>query len=161
MPRPSCRTLRLGAPRRTCAVKRICDDAPAHKNFTPTRNAGKIAVSVTLHHASRCRMREHRAPIIRLVACAFVRVKAHSPLGKNFAHEAVCGRVVDLTRAKNARIGADRFAFHRRRRRPSAARNGVFRVRRCVARRFATRLRIARGAERVGFRSRSVASTDR
>jgi hypothetical protein len=107
----------------------------ARKNSALTRNAYEMQVYATSHHATRRKKRMHRAPMIGFFAGALVRVNTHSPLGKNFGPKAVCGRVTGLTRAKNARIGADRFAFRGRARPPSAVRSGVFRVRFGVARR--------------------------
>lgn len=144
MPRPASGTRSPRRHQQTHAVKNICDDALAHENSTLARNADEMQVCATSHHATLRKNRTHRAPMIGLFAGALVRVNTHSPLGKNFAQKAVCGRVAGLTRAKNARIGADRFAFRVRAWRPSAVCGGVFRVRFGLARRSAASSRRAR-----------------
>jgi hypothetical protein len=144
VPRPAFGTRSPRTHQQTHAVKQNCGDALARRYSSLTRNADETRVYATSHHATRRKNRTHRAPKIRIFAGALVRVNTHSPHGKNFAHKAVYGRVAGLTRTKNARIGADRFAFRVRAWRPSAVCRGVFRVRFGIVRRSAAPSRRAR-----------------
>jgi hypothetical protein len=144
VPRPAFGTRSPRTHRQAHAVKNICGDALARENSTLTRNADGMRVCAMSHHTTLRKNRTRCSPTIRVFAGALVRVNTHSPLAKNFAQKAVCGRVAGLTRTKNARIGADRFAFRVRAWRPSAVCRGVFRVRFGIVRRSAAPSRRAR-----------------
>ena len=121
MPRPASGTRSPPTHRQAHAVKNICGDALARENSTLTRNADGMRVCAMSHHTTLRKNRTRCSPTIRVFAGAQVRVNTHSPLAKNFAKKAVCGRVAGLTRAKtresvhtDSLFGTARGVFARR-----------------------------------------------
>jgi hypothetical protein len=109
-------------------VKNICGDALARENSTLTRNADGMRVCAMSHHTTLRKNRTRCSPTIRVFAGALVRVNTHSPLAKNFAQKAVCGRIAGLTRAKT-RESVHTDSLRRRFARPLATPGGACRER--------------------------------